>query len=316
MSKAVLISGAGSGIGLASALYLARQGFQVFATVPDLAQQAGVEAAAALRGVSLQVLRLDVTEPDSIRLAAETVVHTAGFIHAVVHSAGLGLRGFFEDLAEAEIRRLFDVNVFGVMALTRAVLPSMRSAGGGRVVIIGSVGGRVASMSLSGYCAAKFALEGFAESLWMEVRPFGVHVSVIEPGLVMTPHFTTHRGRAAAATDPKSPYYAWFVRHEQLADNILRARWITPGDVARIVHAALTDRRPRLRYAVGRGARTVIWLRRVLPNTWFERLYFGRIVRLVTRSEPLQTGLSQLSLLENADADYLGLPPSNRKGLK
>jgi short-subunit dehydrogenase len=208
------------------------------------------------------------------------------------------------------------VNVFGVMALTRAVLPAMRTARRGRIVIVGSAGGRVASMTLSAYCAGKFALEGFAESLWMEVRPFGLHVSVIEPGIVMTPHFTTHRGRAAAATDPQSPYYGWFVRHEQLVDKILHANWIKPGDVARSVHAALTDRQPRLRYAVGRGARTVIFLRRILPQRWFERLYFGRIVRLVTRSAPPQTGLSQLSLQEDADADYLGLPSSNRKGLK
>jgi NAD(P)-dependent dehydrogenase (short-subunit alcohol dehydrogenase family) len=316
MRETVLISGAGSGIGLVSALYLAQQGFEVFATVPDLAQQAAVEAAAARWEVSLQVLYLDVTEPDSIQRAVETVVQTRGAIYAVVHSAGLGLRGFFEDLADAEIRRLFDVNVFGVMALTRAVLPYMRAARRGRIVVVGSVGGRVASMSLTGYCAGKFALEGFAESLWMEVRPFGLHVSVIEPGIVMTPHFTVHRGRAAAATDPKSPYFGWFVRHEQLADNILRAHRIMPSDVARTVHAALTVRHPRLRYPVGRGARIVILLRRILPHRWFESLYFGQIVSLVTRSGKPPAEFSQLSLPGNADTDYLGLPPPNRKGWK
>ena len=183
----------------------------------------------------------------------------------------------------------------------------------GRIVVIGSVGGRVASMSLSAYCAGKFALEGFAESLWMEVRPFGVHVSVIEPGMVMTPHFTVHRGRAAAATNPASPYYRWFARHEQLADNILRAGRIMPGDVARTVHAALTARRPRLRYPVGRGARIVISLRRFLPHRVFERLYFGQIIRMVTRSGAPEVELSQLALPGEADIDYLGLPPRTGK---
>jgi NAD(P)-dependent dehydrogenase (short-subunit alcohol dehydrogenase family) len=313
MTDVVLISGAGSGIGLASAIHLAQQGFQVFATVPDLAQQADVDAAAATWGVSLRVLQLDVTDADSIHRAVETVLQTCGGIYAVIHSAGLGMRGFFEDLSDAEIRRVFDVNVFGVMALTRSVLPAMRAARRGRIVIVGSVGGRVASMSLSGYCSGKFALEGFAESLWMEVRPLGVHVSVIEPGIVMTPHFTRHRGRAAAATDPKSPYYEWFVRHEQVVDNILRARRITPGDVAHRIHAALTDRRPRLRYPVGRGARAVIWLRRVLPQRWFERLYFGYVVRLVTRPGPPGVALNQLSLPGTAETDYLGLSPPDRK---
>lgn len=314
MGPVVLISGAGSGIGLASALFLGEQGFRVVATVPDLAQRADVEAVAAARGVSLQVHRLDVTDATSIQRTVDAVIQEHGAVDAVVHSAGLGLRGFFEDLSDAEIRRLFDVNVFGVMALTRAVLPHMRAARSGRVVVVGSVGGRVASMSLTGYCAGKFALEGFAESLWLEVRPFGIHVSVIEPGLVMTPHFTTHRGRAAAATDPKSPYYQWFARHEQLADNILRARWISPADVARTIHRALTAPRPRLRYPVGRGARTVIFLRRVLPHRWFERLYFGRIIRLVTRPTLPPLSLSQLSLPADPNADYLGLPPLKPSG--
>jgi NAD(P)-dependent dehydrogenase (short-subunit alcohol dehydrogenase family) len=313
MKEAVLISGSGSGIGLASAIYLAQRGLQVFATVPDLAQQADVRAAAAAWGVPLRVLRLDVTDPNSIQRAVATVIQTCGGVYGVVHSAGLGLRGFFEDLSDAEIRRVFDVNVFGVMALTRAVLPAMRVARRGRIVIVGSVGGRVASMSLSGYCAGKFALEGFAESLWMEVRPFGLHVSVIEPGVVMTPHFTRHRGRATAATNVQSPYYEWFARHEQIVDNILRARRITPGDVARRIYSALTDPQPRLRYPVGAGARLIIWLRRVVPQRWFERLYFGYIVRLVTGSAA-PAALSQLSLPGAAETDYLGLSPPEGKG--
>lgn len=307
MERTVLISGAGSGIGLASALYLAQQGWRVYATVPADAQGAGVEAAAATHGVSLRVRTLDVTDRHSIAAAVAAIVEESGGIDAVVHSAGLGLRGFFEDLADAEIRRVFDVNVFGVMALTRAVLPAMRRAGRGRIVIVGSVGGRVASMSLSGYCAGKFALEGFAESLWMEVQPFGIHVSIIEPGMVMTPHFTTHRGRAEAAMRPESPYYAWFVRHEQLVDTILGSQWIMPADVARTIHRALTARRPRVRYAVGRGARAVIFLRRIVPHTWFERIYFGRLVRMVTRGPGPTATLNELSLTEDPEAAYLGL---------
>jgi NAD(P)-dependent dehydrogenase (short-subunit alcohol dehydrogenase family) len=305
MGDSVLITGAGSGMGLASALYLAERGFRVYASVPDMAQRADVEAAAAEHGVSLRVLQLDVTDESSIQSAVDTVVAEAGGIFGVVNSAGLGLRGFFEDLSEEEIRRVYDVNVFGVMAVTRAVLPPMRVAQRGRVVIITSAGGRVASMTISGYCSGKFALEGFGESLALEVAPFGLHVSMIEPGLVMTPHFTVHRGRAKGALDPNSPYYVWFLQHEQVVDNMLRSNRITPADVAQAVHRALTDRRPRLRYIVGWRAKLLIALHRYVPGEWFRRLYTRQLVRMVTQPKQSARKLNDLALPDTTPKDYL-----------
>jgi NAD(P)-dependent dehydrogenase (short-subunit alcohol dehydrogenase family) len=284
---AVLITGAGTGFGLATALRLARRGFAVYATVPDLAQEPGVAEAATTAGVRVHVLRLDVADADSVAAAVRTAVTEAGGLFAVVNNAGLGLRGFFEDLADDEIRRLYDVNVFGAMTVTRAALPHMRAAGRGRVLFVSSAGGRIAAMTLSGYCSAKFALEGLAESLALEVGPLGIAVSLIEPGLVMTPHFTVHRGRARAAVDPASPYHRWFVRHEATVDGILRARRITAEDVAAAVEKAIVARRPRLRYVVGRGAKVMVALRRYLPGELFARLYAANAVRMVTRREPL-----------------------------
>jgi NAD(P)-dependent dehydrogenase (short-subunit alcohol dehydrogenase family) len=281
--RSVLITGAGTGLGLATALRLAAGGWRVFATVPDLAQEKDVAAASTAARVRVDVLPLDVTDRKSIERAVATVLDRAGAVHAVVNNAGLGLRGFFEDLADDEIRRLFDVNVFGAMAVTRAVLPHLRAARSGRCVFVSSAGGRVAAMTLSAYCAGKFALEGLAESLAQEVGPLGISVSLIEPGPVMTPHFTVNRGRARSATDPASPYYRWFVRHESFVDGVLRAKRITPEDVARAVERALTARRPRLRYVVGPGARLLIALRRRLPGELFARLYAAQALRLVTR---------------------------------
>jgi NAD(P)-dependent dehydrogenase (short-subunit alcohol dehydrogenase family) len=282
VSESVLITGAGTGFGLATALRLAGRGFEVFATVPDLGQETGVAAAAAAAGVRVHVLPLDVTDPATVERAVSTVVERAGGISAVVNNAGLGLRGFFEDLADDEIRRLFAVNVFGVMSVTRAALPHMRAAGRGRVVMVSSAAGRLPAMSLSGYCAAKFAVEGLGESLSFEVAPFGIAVSLIEPGLVMTPHFTVNRGRARAALDPASPYHRYFVRHEEFVDGILRAGRISSDDVARAVERALTDRRPRLRYVVGAGARLMTTLHRLLPAELFARAYAAQAVRMVT----------------------------------
>ena len=283
---AVLITGAGTGFGLASALRLARRGFRVFATVPDPAQEEGVAAAAAAAGVRVHVLPLDVTDPDSITRAVSAVVEQAGGIYALVNNAGLGLRGFFEDLADDEIRHLFAVNVFGAMAVTRQVLPHLRRARRGRLVFLSSAGGRIGDMTLSGYCSTKFALEGLGESLLLELAPLGIFVSLIEPGVAMTPHFTVNRGWARSAVDPSSPYYGWFVRHERMVDDLLRAGRITADDVGAAVERALTARRPRLRYVVGRGARLMIALHRYLPAETFARLYARFAVRMVTHPRP------------------------------
>jgi NAD(P)-dependent dehydrogenase (short-subunit alcohol dehydrogenase family) len=286
MADSVLITGAGTGFGLATALRLARRGLDVYATVPDMSQEGAVSAAAAEAGVHVHVLRLDVTDAKSVQAAVAAVVARSGGIHTVVNNAGLGLRGFFEDLADDEIRRLFDVNVFGAIAVTAAALPHLRAARRGRVVFVSSAGGRIGALSLSGYCASKFAVEGLAESLAMEVAPLGISVSLVEPGLVMTPHFTVNRGRARAAVDPASPYYDWFVRHETLVDEILRARRISADDVGAAIERAVTDRRPRLRYVVGRGARLMIALQRYLPAELFARLYSAQVLGEVRRPRP------------------------------
>lgn len=294
MSDSVLITGAGMGLGLETALYLALRGFNVYASVPHLSQREGIERAAAEHGVDLKVkvLQLDITDQAGIEAAIGTVIAECGGIYGLVNNAGLGLRGFFEDLSAEEIRRLFDVNVFGTTAITRAVLPHMRAVRRGRIVIISSAAGRIAEMTASAYCASKFALEGFGEALAQEVAPLGLFVSLIEPGFVMTSRFTVNRGRAKATTDPDSPYYAWFVRHEEMVDDLLRRNWVTPRDVAKSVHRALTARRPRLRYPVGTRAKLLVSLRQYIPDQLFERVYFSQIMRRVTRPRVPAQGLS------------------------
>jgi len=282
--KSVLITGASSGLGLETALYLASHDYHVYASVPHPSHMEAVATAAKSRDVHVRLLVLDVTDPIGIQSAVETMVKECGGIYGVVNNAGIGLRGFFEDLSDKEIRQLFDVNVLGVMAVTRAVLPYMRIARKGRIVIIGSAGGRIASMTISAYCAGKFAVEGFGEALALETSLLGLHVSLIEPGLVMTPHFTVNRGRAKAALNPQSPYYAWFVQHEEMVDNIIKKNRITPTDVAKTVKKALEQNRPRLRYVVGWRARLLISFRKHLPGELFDRIYFRELKRRIART--------------------------------
>jgi len=284
MTGSVLITGASTGLGLATAVYLAEQGFKVYASMRDLGKRTALDEAAAHRGVQLHVLQLDITKKDEIEKAVCTVVERSGGIHGLVNNAGIGLRGYFEDLSEEEIYRLFEVNVFGTMAVTRAALPHMRAARRGRIVIISSVAGRIGSPSGSAYCATKFAQEAFGESLAQEVVPFGVYVSLVEPAIIKTGRWGVNRGIAKGALDPESPYYAWFRETERLANWLVETSPVKPADVARAVHTALTARRPRLRYMVGRRAGLVVTLRRYLPGGLFERLYFGEVVRRVTRA--------------------------------
>jgi NAD(P)-dependent dehydrogenase (short-subunit alcohol dehydrogenase family) len=288
----LLITGAGSGMGQECALYLAARGYRVFGTVLHSVERNELCQEASQRGVSLTAVPMDVTKPEDVQSTVDSVLSQAGSIDGVIQFAGIGLRGFFEDLTLDEVRRVFEVNVFGAMAVAQAVLPHMRKNRRGRLIFVSSAAGRMGTMSISGYASSKFALEGLAECLAQEVRPFDIWVSLLEPGLIWTPHFTVNRNRARRATDPASPYYLWFCQHEKLVDDILARRRFTAADAARVVHGILRARHPRLRYVVGPGAKLVFKLRSLLPGEWFEQAYWGVVRRKVTRPREQATRLS------------------------
>jgi NAD(P)-dependent dehydrogenase (short-subunit alcohol dehydrogenase family) len=278
----VLITGSGTGLGLASALYLAERGFRVYATIRNPKQHPAVLAAAAERGVELSVLELDLTDHASIDAAVETVVRECGTVFALVNNGGIGLRGCMEDVTDAEIRAVYEANVFGTMAATKAVLPHMRAAGRGRVVTITSVGGRISTFGLGVYCSSKFAQEGFGEALALELATFdGLHAVMIEPGIIKTERWGEHRGTAAGAADPASPYYDRFRAGEEVADALVERSRTRPEQVGQAIHEALTAHRPKMRYVVGRPAGAAIILRRYLPTGVFERLYWGPFLRRI-----------------------------------
>lgn len=275
----VLVTGCSSGLGLETAVHLAERGFRVCATMRDLSRRGRLDAEAARRGVEIDVLALDVTDEASAPRVLGAVVERHGGLYGLVNNAGIILRGFFEDLAEDEIRRVFDTNVFGAMAVTRAALPHLRARGRGRVVLVTSIGGRLGSPAVSAYCASKFALEGFGEALAQEVEPLGVRVSLVAPAMIETDVWSTNRGVARGSSNPESPYYRAFLEEERWADEWMRSSPTRPADVARAVGRALTDASPRLRYLVGKRAGRVLALRRLLPGEAFERIYFNLVRR-------------------------------------
>ncbi len=276
---AVLITGAGTGLGRDAALALAAKGFAVFATIRNPDQRSELEQAARERGVSLTVLALDLTDSASIHAAVDTVIADAGSLYGLVNNGGIGLRGALEDCSMEEIRAVYEANVIGTIEVTKAVIPHLRAAGRGRIVTITSIGGRVPGFGVTTYCSSKFAQEGIGEGLALELAPFGIQSVIIEPGMINTTRWSRFRGTAVGAEDETSPYHRLFWASEEAADKIVRRSPTRPEQVADAIVEAMTVPRPRLRYVVGRGAAIVIALRRHLAPGVFERLYYGGQLR-------------------------------------
>jgi NAD(P)-dependent dehydrogenase (short-subunit alcohol dehydrogenase family) len=185
MPPVALVTGTSSGIGLSAAIAAAKHGFTVVATLRDTGKDTALRAAAEAAGVALDVRRLDVVDAASITACIDGVVADHGALDVLVNNAGRGFVGTIEQVSMDEMREVMEVNFFGVVATTKAALPHLR-ASGGRVITVTSVGGVVGQPFNEAYCAAKFAVEGFMESLAPVAATVGVHVSVIEPGPVTT----------------------------------------------------------------------------------------------------------------------------------
>ncbi len=286
MAGAILITGASSGIGLDAAVYLARHGQRVVGTMRDLGKRGALDTAARQAGVSVDVVSMDVTDDASIGRAVAEVTFKYGAIDALVNNAGVLLRGYFEDLSDAEIRRVFDTNVFGTMAVTRAVIAGMREAKRGRIVFLSSVAGLIGSVGVSAYSASKFAMEGFAGSLALEMALYGVDVSLIEPGNINTPIWKTGGGIAERAMDDRSPNHEYFERSERLAEWAVSTSPIRTEHVAKAIHHAVTAKRPKRRYLVGYRPAGFFLARRILPGELFERIYTKAVLGKLRTRQP------------------------------
>ena len=221
---------------------------------------------------AIRPVRVDVTDDDGLARFVADVVAESGRIDVLVNNAGYGSYGALEDVPMAEARRQFDVNVFGLARLTQLVVPHLRRQGGGHIVNISSIGGKIYEPLGGWYHATKFAVEGLSDSLRLELAPFGVHVVVIQPGAIRTEWSDI----AAATLDERSAGTAYAGQAAMLgavlgqgAESSLAS---PPAVVADAVARAVTARRPRTRYAVGRGARPLLFARRVLPDRAFDRV--------------------------------------------
>ena len=205
--KVAVVTGSSSGIGLLTAVELAKRGFRVVATMRDLARRSALEEAARAAGVAdgIDVRRLDVTEFDSLLRIVGEIVGRHGRIDVLVNNAGFALAGFLEDLRLPEIRQQFETNFFGQVAMTQAVLPVMRRQRSGHIIIVSSISGVVGQPVVGAYSASKFALEGWSEALRIETRALGIRVVLIEPGAFRTDIWDRNARIGEFAVSPESP---------------------------------------------------------------------------------------------------------------
>lgn len=247
-----VVTGTSSGIGRAAALHFARNGFRVAAAMRDPGKAAPLEEAAAAEGLPLRVQALDVTDAGSIAAAVAEIVETEGRVDVLVNNAGLSNSSPAETYPEDEHRALFETNYWGPVRLTQAVLPGMRERGRGAIVNVSSILGRVAAVNQAAYCASKFAVEAFSESLALEVAPFGVRVAIVEPGVVATAIFTN----TPVHYDRASPYRQAMRKGGRFYTATM-GRATPPEEIAAVMLEAVTTPAPKLRWLHGLGSELV-----------------------------------------------------------
>jgi NAD(P)-dependent dehydrogenase (short-subunit alcohol dehydrogenase family) len=243
-----LITGANSGIGRASAVRLAARGWTVYGSMRSLDRSAKLEAMAAEAGVTVHPVVADVTDGDSVERLVAEVTEAAGGVDVLVNNAGIAANGVTEECTIEQYAAVMDVNLYGPIRCTQAVLPQMRERGSGCIVNISSVAGVIAAIAQSPYVASKWALEGWSEGLAQEVAPFGIRVAVIEPGIVRTAILAKNTD----APNTTGAYDAHYRRLFAFYEAGLRAPG-RPEDVADVIYAAATGDPPRFRHTCGWG---------------------------------------------------------------
>ncbi|TCO37182.1 short-subunit dehydrogenase [Rathayibacter tanaceti] len=257
----LLVTGTSTGIGRTTAIEAARAGWQVVATVRDPARADGLRAEAAEARVELEVRALDVTDPDSVAACLRAVEEEQGRLDALVNNAGAGHLGTAELEDPAELRRVMEVNFFGVVAVTRASLPMLRCSRG-RIITVSSIGGAIGQPFNEDYCAAKFAVEGFFESLAPVAASVGVHISLVEPGAVRSSFVENvgiDAGAMLAQAGPYAPALGAYL--DRAASSFSSTHAQDPGDVAAVILATLREQDPPFRVQTSDWAREFVGLK-------------------------------------------------------
>lgn len=280
--KVAIVTGGSSGIGYATSLLLARNGYYTYASGRNIDKSSNLQSIAEAERLPLKPIQLDVTNDSSVKAAVEKIGSEKERIDVLVNNAGYGLFGAFEDLSLDEIKAQFETNFFGVVRVTQHILPIMRTmhdrgVGDGIIVNVGSINGKIAFPVLSAYSATKFAIEGLSESIAYELEPFGIKVILIEPGPIRS-NFMKGSLLPKRALDPKSPYselvQKFYDKTKSQHDDA-----ISPEEVAKIILQAISDDAPKFRYVIGNFAARLLETRNNKPYSEFQKMIMQNIMQ-------------------------------------
>ncbi len=268
--KVALITGCSSGFGLLTSIEMARAGFGVVATMRNLAKREQLDAAAKEAGVALDVRVLDITRFETLEAFVAELVRDYGRLDVLVNNAGFSVSGFAEDLTMDEIKRNFETNFFGHVAMTKAVLPVMRKQRSGHVIMLSSMAGLIAQPVVSSYCSTQHALEGWSEAVRIETLSLGIRIVLVEPGAFATDIWEKNVIMGAKCTSPDSPNLERSLRFRDFVrNNVAKA---DAREVARLIVKVAQDPNPKLRYLIGKDAHAAYWMKRFLPWKRWERM--------------------------------------------
>ena len=271
-NKVAVVTGSSSGFGLLTVVELVRAGFFVVATMRQLDRRTRLDEALARSAKDLssrvEVRQLDVTDFERIPAVVADIARVHGRIDVLVNNAGFGVGGFAEDVLLEELRMQLETNFFGQVAVTKAVLPTMRAQRSGHIIMVSSILGLIGQPMVSSYCASKHALEGWAEALRIEVRSLGMKVVLVEPGAYKTDIWTRNVMVSRGSTDETSPNKERSRRYVEGVKESQR-EMADPEEVAHLISSIAQDPTPRLRYRAGKDAKIGYFMRALLPwNIW------------------------------------------------
>ncbi len=266
MGKVILITGASSGIGFDAAQTLARQGHSVYAAARRTNLMQPLEAE------NVHIMSMDVTDQASMQAGVERVLEAEGRIDVLINNAGYGFFGAVENVSDEEARRQLEVNVFGLAAMCRMVLPVMRKHGSGRIINTSSIAGKIVLPYGGWYHVSKYSVEALSDAMRMELKPFGIDVVMIEPGGIKT-DWGIIAAKHLIESSKGTVYEKDATSEANLLDSAYRSRFLSsPRVVTRAISRAVNSRHPRPRYRIGRFSTSGVMMHSVLPARWWDAL--------------------------------------------
>jgi short-subunit dehydrogenase len=276
MHQVALITGCSSGIGYETALMLGRNGFRTFATMRNTKKSDSLQEIIRKEGLDVSIQQLDVNNNASIENTINNIKNEANRIDVLINNAGFGLVGFFEDLTLDEIRDQFETNFFGVLNITKKIIPIMRLQKSGTIINISSGAGQVGFPGISAYVSTKFAIEGFSESLTYELLPYGIKVVIIEPGVIKTNFF--RNCKVSEHSVKKNSTYSTSLDKFQKNIEIMQEHPTSPTDVAKVIIQVLGNSEPKQRYIVGNDVAMILEAKKNLSDNEFKKMMIQNII--------------------------------------